>query len=341
MSVCPTDAENAAMLACFNAQLNDFLGDVLRALELAAGHGSGGVFMLDMRGNGGGNVVLAALTMAMVDQRLRDMPQALFPAVDMVHSPLVSSLLQFSAQPGKPAVLDDRGGVLADSGEPITQGDASWYSDGPNRIRSGVEAQYSSKFRLFEASVLDIVNWDAVPVLPMPKANRMVVTNGGCGSACALSVAALQMADSMMVFNVGGIPGVQSDGGSFPGGFIWNDGYTSLAEAYAYAVSEGYEAPAGVVAAEYLPTSASFHMLEAEAYWGDLDVPLQYTFRRTDGRLDVWPTAFDAGLYALVLDAAAAEPGACTVSGSAAVRTTGAMAFSWAFTLVLLVWQRM
>ena len=235
--------------------------------------------ILDLRGNGGGSICLGyQLINRLMHERH---PEGDY---DVIESPLMSAL--FTA--GK--TLSSRDlfgpGFFSDhNGNPQT--DLSWYNNARVLTRGGKASNYSQP-------VHHACHYKDYPTKWLFK-KILIVTDGLCGSTCAVVSTHLADLDHVDTVVVGGVWGQKQQYFSFPGGQVMS--YNGLLQ---YAQMMGMsnspllpqQFPNGAAQSfTFLEIYPWKIMTEARAVKGDdprLATPLEFIFDPADFRLQLW-----------------------------------------------------
>eukprot|EP00033_Pygsuia_biforma_P003623 GCRY01003968.1.p1 GENE.GCRY01003968.1~~GCRY01003968.1.p1 ORF type:complete len:1096 (+),score=133.55 GCRY01003968.1:108-3395(+) len=166
-----------------------------------------------------------------------------------------------------------------------------WY-DGPAYTRGGRSSQYTMKMTIFpETQVNDL--YAPVPSAFFPASRIVLLTDGFCGSTCALFLTKLKNVGGLQVAALGGMPSLSSymEGSSFAGGFVLS---SEILDAFSSLSDYGFSAPAP------LPTSATLSWNLGEVYsYNNTDVPAQFDYSDADVRIPYWQMYEENGLIAL------------------------------------------
>ncbi len=262
---CPTAAQEAAADACYSAGLNAFLTfGSLHVLEHVQDTGSS--LIIDLVGNGGGNVVLGQLLLVSLFTDLARNPLLASPAYDFHQDLLQSALGEFSKASGKQLPGFSFNGLLLRNGQSVSNlsngaiRDMAWYSPGVQVARGARGLQPYSQ----EAMLVDLKALIAgVPLPPdaLTPERTMLVSDLQCGSMCGQFSHMLVEAGLAKVLGLGGVPWLGSDSTAFTGGYIISDA-ESITRTYEAAKQVGFSIPpgSGIVEPVYFPTSAGFSM---------------------------------------------------------------------------------
>jgi len=262
---CPTPAQEAAADACYSAGLNAFLVagslDVLQHVQ-----STGSSLILDLVGNGGGNVVLGQLLLVSLFTDLAANPMLASPAYDFHQDQLQAAMGEFSVAAGKalPGYAFN-GLLLRSNGQSVSNAatgamqNITWYSPGTQVARGARPLEpYSQEVMLVDLAAM--LSGQLPPDVLTPE-RTMLVTDLQCGSMCGQFSHMLVEAGLGKVLGLGGVPWLGSDATAFTGGYIISDA-ESITRTYEAAVQAGFSiAPgSGIVPPTYFPTSAGFSM---------------------------------------------------------------------------------
>jgi len=249
-----------------------FLYDLARAFQLLyinkLSH-----LILDLRGNGGGYICLAMETLRFLFPL--SVPQ--HEIFDIKRCPLTDKLAQ------KASLLPtDIYSMFAPTKYFLEQNNApftndSWLIPGVPHVRGGISSNYSLLLT-DDCSFMDIPPLEEKYRIPPDR--LLVLSDGTCGSACALTLRNIQQNKFGKIVVVGGIRNRPQQGSSFFGGFVFslNDLFPELK------LLNLLNDP---LAPQPFLTSASLSwtLWEGYAYVGPRDIPLQFVFEPSDYRI--------------------------------------------------------
>jgi len=231
--------------------------------------------ILDVRGNGGGDICLGY----QVIHNLIAEPNPI-GHYDIIHSPLMD--LMVSRADDDTPLVGPSWWTQAD-GTPYPN--SSWYTPGLQHVRGGVTGTYSNP---------SYHNCDFSPKAPAYLFKKILILSDGlCGSTCAVFTSHLDEVDHIDTVTVGGIWGNAQQAFSFPGGQVMD--YANIVQLAQYLrIQNSPLAPAK------FPNKASFRFTWLEIYpWLPSDptnTPLEFIFFPSTYRLPVWPADNDADL---------------------------------------------
>ena len=261
---CPTPQQEAAADACYSAGLNAFLvagsNDVLQHVQ-----STDSSLILDLVGNGGGNVVLGQLLLVSLFTDMAANPQLASPAYDFHQDALQAAMGQFSLSSGLQLPGYAFNGLLLRSGGGVSNASTgamsnmTWYSPGVQVARGARTAEpYSAEVMLVDLAAM--LSGQLPPDVLTPE-RTMLVSDLQCGSMCGQFSHMLVEAGLGKVLGLGGVPWLGSDATAFTGGYIISDA-ESITRTYEAAQQAGFSIPpgSGIVPPVYFPTSAGFSM---------------------------------------------------------------------------------
>jgi hypothetical protein len=226
--------------------------------------------IIDLRGNGGGDICLGYQVLHRLMEE--DHPEGRY---DVIHSEI--STAAFYAGVGLPPSYFLVSPQWWDDEQGNTYYNISWYDPGQTHIRGGVKGQYSE--RVYHAC--DYVKED----LKYKFKGILVVSDGTCGSTCAVFSSHLDEVDNIDTVAVGGLYNTPTSYMSFPGGEVigLNDVIQLL---QALNVANNPAAPKPFV------TSADLRYTFLEIYpWSTKDpvnTPLEFVWKPATHKLDFW-----------------------------------------------------
>jgi len=255
----------------------EFLFDIQRVYVLAFEMNVNDL-IIDLRGNGGGWVCLAM-----------EFLRILFPGTngsqpagelfDMISSPLLLELATKAAQLPRDvySIFSPWKFLDPTTLQPYTT--TSWLTPGFTYVRGGQTGFYSNMVT-DDCSMVDIPQWN--PKYLFSPSNVLILTDGTCGSACALVARNIQERMQARTMVVGGIQGRSQMIASFIGGLVY-DLPTLLEEVKLLGLTNSPNAP------KPLPTSANLRFTLWEQYpWvnrAQPPIPAEFVFEASDYRL--------------------------------------------------------
>jgi hypothetical protein len=273
----------------------EFLFDFQRVTVLAQENQLNEI-IIDLRGNGGGWICLAMELLRVMFPGPSSSPGTppqgeLF---DIKSSPLLNQLATAASQIPRDvySIFSPWKYLNPSSLQPYS--DTTWLNPGIGYTRGG-RFGYYSKMVTDDCSMVDIpvfdqkYRWDPSRVL--------VLTDGTCGSACALFARNLQERKQATTMTVGGIESDPMMVASFIGGLVY-DLPSLLEELKLLKLSDSYLAP------KPLPTSANLRFTLWEQYpWANRSnppIPAEFVFEASDLRLmyTLQSVSNDQSLYA-------------------------------------------
>lgn len=154
-----------------------------------------------------------------------------------------------------------------------------WLLPGKNYVRGGILGTYSEMVT-DDCTMVDIPAWD--PKFIFSPSKVLILTDGTCGSACALVARNIQERQQASILVVGGVQGRPQMVASFIGGLVY-DLPTLLEELKLLGLSDHPLAP------QPLPTSASLRFTLWEQYpWVGManpPIPAEFVFQAADYRM--------------------------------------------------------
>lgn len=289
-SPCLNTAQQTAELQCYNSAVNAMLQyAVYDTLENMVSVGAS-TLVIDVTGNGGGNVALGQNMLAAFSTALHDNPRLLMGVFDVSTTPLYASVLSFVSTH---AAVDDVTPYLSAyaarsaSGEvsPRARNDTEWYTRGRTVFQGEGVNTVSDPFSLFDLRrVAESVR--RAP-LALTNANLVIVTDGLCGSMCGQFVKTLHQHGLARVVSVGGLPGTVGDTVSFVGGFV--ESLSSLADGLLVLGQSGWQVPNNVEPIVHLPYSSEVTLNFGAMYsWLSASDYMQFSSQPAELRVYVW-----------------------------------------------------
>eukprot|EP01118_Nematostelium_gracile_P005246 TRINITY_DN1643_c0_g2_i3.p1 TRINITY_DN1643_c0_g2~~TRINITY_DN1643_c0_g2_i3.p1 ORF type:complete len:587 (-),score=101.46 TRINITY_DN1643_c0_g2_i3:101-1861(-) len=191
------------------ADNSDFMKVAINTLQFAQKN-SVNFMILDLRGNGGGDICLGY---QLIDALMEESNP--YGKYDIIHSPLMDQVVSVVSEPQfnqsflAPATWDDPQTNL-----PFTN--SSWYFPGNTWERGNSTSQYSSFIHLACDNYTSPVRYLFKKIL--------ILTDGLCGSTCAVFSSHLAEADHVETVVVGGVYNQSQQYYSFPGGEVMHIG---------------------------------------------------------------------------------------------------------------------
>jgi len=228
--------------------------------------------IVDVVGNGGGNVCLGYETMSLLVKDYYDTLRVSGRAPSGVYDwKATESIGRFFTKFGNVF-----GYIDPETSEPYEDG--SFYTDGPEHRRGGSISRYSKPFE-FDCSDLTS-NFSLPEDLPVwfEPERILMLTDGLCGSTCSTFLSHMQENNKARVAGVGGLKYQALQSQSFAGGFVTNVDVLNQLLTYA-----------GEPTIPAFPTKVSWQLA-----WGELyaqkqnDQPLQFSNLPADFNLDYW-----------------------------------------------------
>jgi len=235
--------------------------------------------ILDVRGNGGGDICLGYdVINRLVNERH---PEGVY---DIIHSDLNGLLAKAGATSTKDEILYSPNWWTGQNS--VVYQDISWYNPGQNYTRGGVNGTYTSK-------IYHACSYPSVPPTYLFK-QIAVLSDGMCGSTCAVFTTHLDEVDNVITVAMGGFPNTKMQYFSFPGGEV-----ISLADIIDIAKYLGVN-DTTVVPPPFLNTAVfRFALLEIYPWFKNqtVNMPLEFVFRPAEYRMDIWPMASETPEY--------------------------------------------
>ena len=254
-----------------------FLFDVQRVYVLAAEH-KVEELIIDLRGNGGGWICLSMelLRILFPGPAGTPPPGELF---DLISSPLLETIANQAAKLPRDvySIFSPWKYYNPETFTPYTT--TSWLTEGPSYHRGGVSSRYS-KMVTDDCTMVDIPAWN--PKFLFSPSKVLILTDGTCGSACALFARNIQERSEAKTMVVGGILGEPQMVASFIGGLVY-DLPTLLEELKLLKLLDSPLAPKPFL------TSANLRFTLWEQYpWEhrkNPPIPAEFVFEAADHRL--------------------------------------------------------
>ena len=254
--------------------------------------------IIDLRGNGGGWICLSMELLRILFPGPAGTPPAgeLF---DLIRSPLLEQLAAKAAQLPKDvySIFSPWKYYRPETFEPYDT--TSWLTTGPSYTRGGVRSQYSNMVT-DDCTMVDIPGWN--PKFLFSPSKVLVLSDGTCGSACALFARNIQERAEAKTMVVGGYLNKPQMVASFIGGLVY-DLPMLLEELKLLKLEESPVAPKPFL------TSANLRFTLWEQYpWehrANPPIPAEFVFEAADYRL-MYTAASVSNNQALYEDAYAA-----------------------------------
>jgi len=236
--------------------------------------------ILDLRGNGGGDICLGY---QVIDALMEESNP--YGKYDVIHSEITTEIVtqltepQYSNFPFSPSFWVD----------PVTNErytNISWYTPGHTWDRGGIEANYSKFVHLYCQNTTSPVRYLFKQI--------QILTDGLCGSTCAVFSSHLAEADHVKTVVVGGLINRTQQYYSFPGGQVFN-----LAETLQIASALNITDPN---LPNPFPSSSVLSFTLQEIYpWRKNNliekIPLEFMYRPATHHLTKWSFRSDDELY--------------------------------------------
>lgn len=234
--------------------------------------------IIDLRGNGGGWICLSMELLRILFPGPSGTPPAgeLF---DMIDSPLLGQIATRAAQLPKDvySIFSPWKYYRPEDFQPYQT--TSWLYPGRHYTRGGVNSRYSNMVT-DDCTMVDIPGWN--PEFLFSPSNVLILTDGTCGSACALFARNIQERAQAKTMVVGGIMNRPQMVASFIGGLVY-DLPTLLEELKLLKLLESPIAPKPFL------TSANLRFTLWEQYpWANRSnppIPAEFVFEASDYRL--------------------------------------------------------
>jgi hypothetical protein len=226
--------------------------------------------IIDVRGNGGGDICLGYEVINRITGEVH--PEGRY---DIIQSPFATQLATKAVGAGYPPFSAE----YWNKPDGTTFQDISWYTPGVAYSRGGINDVYSQRI------------YHACPYPAIPPAYLFqkiaVLSDGTCGSTCAVFTSHLDEVDNVITVAMGGISGQAMQYFSFPGGEVLQLGTVQAAASYLGITNQT------LVPAPF-PSTADLTFAFLEIYpWlknqTTLNLPLEFVFRAANHRLDIWP----------------------------------------------------
>lgn len=243
----------------------DFLKVVSEVVALGS-QGNVPYLILDVRGNGGGDICLGYQVISSLITERNPIGH-----YDIKENPLIDALVS-SSDPSTPLV--GANSWLDENGNPYQTN--AWYTPPQYHVRGGVNGTYSSPSYLA---------CDFQEPTPQHLFQKIIVLSDGlCGSTCAVFTSHLNEIDHVETAVIGGILNQGQQSWSFPGGLVLS--YDALVQL------SGELGVTGPFVPNRFPNSAGVRFAWLEIYpWRESDpsnVPLEFLFVPADHRIPLW-----------------------------------------------------
>jgi len=224
--------------------------------------------LLDLRGNGGGSICLGYEVIHRLLEEVH--PEGRY---DIIHSDLATAIANEAVK--TPDTIFDPTWWDDENGKQYT--DISWYTPGQKHTRGDILGTYSER-------IWHSCNYtDNFPLYLFKKI--LILSDGLCGSTCAVVSSHLQEVDHIRVLSIGGLQSLDKmQYFSFPGGQVMEFDY--LIE-----VQNFLNINRSVAVQPFLDDSAfRFTLLEIYPWLGSdpSNVPLEFLFLPSDKKLPIW-----------------------------------------------------
>ncbi|KAI1294003.1 hypothetical protein EDD11_008288 [Mortierella claussenii] len=217
--------------------------------------------LFDFQGNGGGSVAFASFLV-----------QLFFPSKAELDNSLRSDLrINPSIQELSRAVFNNSDGGLYNGAQYVDLKTHSLYTtdalflESVNLTRNGRQSEYTDSTTLAPQLLPEIKQLASFPWTNNP-ANFRILSDGRCGSACALSAHYFHALYNVSTYSIGGVQGQDLSVFSFAGGAVSDLGK----------INEAYAAGNVTSPLETLPYKSDVRLPVLEVYAANSDVPLEY-----------------------------------------------------------------
>jgi len=236
--------------------------------------------ILDLRSNGGGDICLGYQVISALMEEKNP-----FGKYDIIHSKATSIIVNKLAQP-QFANIPFSPSFWVDPQTGKRYKDISWYSPGHVQERANIDSTYSNLVHLYCPNITSPVKYLFKQIL--------ILTDGLCGSTCAVFSSHLGQADHVNTIVIGGLLGKTQQYFSFPGGEVFN--LQGLREIISLIQVSDPSFPSA------FKTSASLSFTLQEIYpWNKLNVtdliPLEFQYRPATHHLTKWNFESNVELY--------------------------------------------
>ena len=229
--------------------------------------------IIDLSNNGGGELESGYALIDYLFPNTSSVPSQLYGDNDMIHSPLANELVKAAVQkPDVSTFWSPWNWFNPQTGLPFTSDDPWWFP-GALYVRGNIPNNYTQKFRDDDKFALEELPPPPVDERFTPRAIR-VLSNGFCGSTCAVFSRHLQEVNKVPNIVVGGLLRRPMGISTTPGGEV-TDLVTILQQIDQLDQADNSLAPSN------FPDTASmrFTIREIYPFKGPTDVPLEFFFQ--------------------------------------------------------------